>query len=274
MEIELRQGHRQDARRRLEQASTEEPNNLQVLELLGQITADNRDWKALEDIENRLKKIEGERRHPVARDSSPVRRLISQVVETDDPLLRDAERLTREIASVRPNWQRRWVLQGMLARRQDQPDEAIAAYQQAIRLGNRSIGLAEELIDLLNEQHRFTEADGEFERVRQAVARSSRLSSAAIPIYVRRGESDEALRLAEDWVRRQPADAANYVRLGRTLLLTTPENSPEYPKSVKNGLKPPTSTRSSWPPATSLSGSCSSASTRACRKTPRRPAPC
>jgi exosortase len=231
VEIELRQGHRQEARRRLEQASTEEPNNLQVLDLLGQIIADDRDWKALEDIENRLKKIEGD--DGTLWRELRVRRLISQIVETDDPLLPDAERLTREIASVRPNWQRRWVLQGMLARRQNQPDEAIAAYQQAIRLGNRSIGLAEELIDLLNEQHRFTEADGEFERVRQAVARSSRLSSAAIPIYVRRGESDEALRLAEDWVRRQPADASNYVRLGRTLLLTTPENSPEYPKSVK-----------------------------------------
>jgi tetratricopeptide (TPR) repeat protein len=124
-------------------------------------------------------------------------------------------------------------LQGLLARRQNQTDEAIGAYQQAIRLGNRSIGLSEELIDLLNDQHRFTEADREFERVRQAVARSSRLSSAAIPIYVRRGESEEALRLSEDWVRREPKDASNYVRLGRTLLLTTPESSPDYAANVK-----------------------------------------
>ena len=73
-------------------------------------------------------------------------------------------------------------------------DEAIADYQQAIRLGNHNIGLSEELIDLLVEQRRFTEADREFQRVRQAVARSSRLSTVAIPLYVRRGESDEALR--------------------------------------------------------------------------------
>jgi exosortase len=232
IEIDLRQGRRQEARRRLEETAAEEPANLQILEMLGQTIADDRDWKALEDVEARQKRVEGD-------DGSlwrelHVRRLLAQIVETDDAGFREAERMTREIAALRPNWQRRWVLQGLLARRMNQPDEAIAAYQQAIRLGNRSINLSEELIDLLNEQHRFTEADREFDRVRTAVAHSSRLSSAAIPIYVRRGESDEALRLAEDWVRRQPDDAASYVRLGRTLLLTTPESSSDYAKAVKH----------------------------------------
>jgi len=231
IEIDLRQGRRREARRRLEEALAEEPANLLLLDMLGQIIADDRDWNSLEDVENRLKKIEGD--DGTLWRELRVRRLVSQIVEADDPRFREAERLTREIAALRPSWQRRWVLQGLLARRQNQTDEAIAAYQQAIRLGNRSIGLSEELIDLLNDQHRFTEADREFERVRQAVARSSRLSSAAIPIYVRRGESEEALRLAEDWVRRQPDDAASYVRLGRTLLLTTPESSADYPKAVK-----------------------------------------
>jgi predicted Zn-dependent protease len=231
IEIDLRQGRRQEARRRLEETAAEEPAKLQILEMLGQTIADDRDWKALEDVEARLKRVEGD-------DGSlwrelHVRRLLAQIVETDDARFREAERMTREIAALRPNWQRRWVLQGLLARRMNQPDEAIAAYQQAIRLGNRSINLSEELIDLLNEQHRFTEADREFDRVRTAVAHSSRLSSAAIPIYVRRGESDEALRLAEDWVRRQPGDASSYVRLGRTLLLTTPEASSDYAKAVK-----------------------------------------
>lgn len=231
IEIDLRQGKRQDARRRLEEAAAEQPTNLQILESLGQNIADDRDWKALEDVESRLRKVEGD--DGTLWRELRVRRLLAQTLETDDARFREAERTTHEIAALRPNWQRRWVLQGILARRMNQPDEAIAAYQQAIRLGNRSIGLSEELIDLLNEQHRFTEADREFERVRQAVARSSRLSTAAIPIYVRRGESDEALRLAEDWVRRQPDDASNYIRLGRTLLLTTPETSADYAKAVK-----------------------------------------
>jgi exosortase len=235
IEIDLRQGHRKAARQRLEEASAREPSNLQVLDLLGQIMVDDRDWQALEEVEGRLQKIEGE--DGTLWRELHIRRLLSQIVDTDDPSFREAERLTREIAAMRPNWQRRWVLQGLLARRQNQADEAIAAYQQAIRLGNRSIGLSEELIDLLNEQRRFTEADREFERVRQVVARSSRLSTAAIPIYVRRGESDEALRLAEDWVRRQPDDASCFVRLGRTLLLTTTEGTPEYAKAVERAKK-------------------------------------
>ena len=160
------------------------------------------------------------------------RRLLTQSTELDDPLFREADRLVRELAALRPTWQRRYVLQGVLARRQNQLDEAIADYQQAIRLGNRNIGLSEELIDLLVEQRRFTEADREFQRVRQAVARSSRLSTVAIPLFVRRGESDEALRLAEDWVKREPRDATSFMRLGQTILLTTPEGSADYGKSV------------------------------------------
>jgi len=228
VELDLRQGKRGDARRRLEEAAAREPDNLQTLDTLAQLLADERDWKGLEDVERRLKKVEGE--DGTLWREYRARRLLFESAELDDPRFREADRLAREIGGLRPTWQRRYVLQGVLARRQNQFDEAIADYQQAIRLGNRSIGLSEELIDLLIEQRRFTEADREFQRVRQSVARSSRLSSVAIPIFVRRGESEEALRLAEDWVRRQPIDAASHVRLGRTLLLTTPESSAEYPK--------------------------------------------
>jgi exosortase len=230
VELDLRQGKRADARRRLEEQSAREPNNLQVLDTLAQIVADERDWKTLEEIEARLKKIEGDD-GTLWRDYR-ARRLLSQSTDLDDPLFREADRLIREMGTLRPTWQRRYVLQGVLARRQNQLDEAIADYQQAIRLGNHNIGLSEELIDLLVEQRRFTEADREFQRVRQAVARSSRLSTVAIPLFVRRGESDEALRLAEDWVKREPTDAISFMRLGQTILLTTPEGSADYGKSV------------------------------------------
>jgi exosortase len=230
VELDLRQGNRAEARRSLEESAAHDPNNLQALDSLAQILADDRDWKALEAVENSLKKIEGE--EGTLWRAYRARRLLVQSTELDDPQSHEAERLVREIANLRPSWQRRYVLQGTLARKQNQADEAIAAFQQAIRLGNRSIGLSEELIDLLVEQRRFTEADREFERVRQAVTRSSRLSTVAIPIYVRRGESEEALRLAEDWVKREPHDASSFMRLGQTILLTTPESSADYSKSV------------------------------------------
>ena len=230
VELDLRKGNRADARRRLEESAASDPDNLQTLDTLAQFLADDRDWKALEDIETRLKKIEGD--DGTLWRTYRARRLLVESNELDDPLFREAERLVHEIAGLRPTWQRRYVLQGVLARKKNQLDEAIASYQQAIRLGNHSIGLSEELIDLLVEQRRFTEADREFQRVRQAVARSSRLSTVAIPIFVRRGEPEEALRLAEDWVKREPQDAASSMRLGQTILLTTPEGSPDYSKSV------------------------------------------
>jgi exosortase len=230
VELDLRQGNRADARRRLEESVAREPDNLQILDTLAQVLADDGDGKALEAVENQLKKVEGD--DGTLWRAYRARRLLVAANELDDPQLHEAERLVREIAGLRPNWQRRYVLQGVLARKKNQLDEAIVAYQQAIRLGNHNIGLSEELIDLLVEQRRFTEADREFQRVRQAVARSSRLSTVAIPLFVRRGESEEALRLAEDWVKRQPQDAVSYMRLGQTILLTTPETSPDYAKSV------------------------------------------
>ena len=230
VELDLRQGNRADARRRLEESAARDSDNLKTLDTLAQILADDRDWKALEDVETRLKKIEGD--DGTLWRAYRARRLLVESNELDDPQFREAERLVREIAGLRPSWQRRYVLQGVLARKKNQLDEAIAAYQQAIRLGNHTIGLSEELIDLLVEQRRFTEADREFQRVRQVVARSSRLSTVAIPIFVRRGEPEEALRLAEDWIKRQPQDAASYMRLGQTILLTTPEGSADYARSV------------------------------------------
>ncbi len=60
VELDLRKGNRADARRRLEESAASDPDNLQTLDTLAQFLADDRDWKALEDIETRLKKIEGD----------------------------------------------------------------------------------------------------------------------------------------------------------------------------------------------------------------------
>src|SRR5581483_449795 len=101
-----------------------------------QVLADDRDWKALEETETRLKTIEGN--DGTLWRAFRARRLLVESSEVDDPRLHEAERLVREIANLRPSWQRRYVLQGVLARKQNQLDEAIAAYQQAIRLGNHN----------------------------------------------------------------------------------------------------------------------------------------
>ena len=98
IEIDLRQGRRQEARRRLEEAAAEAPADLQILETLGQTAADDRDWKAVEDIENRLKKAEGD--DGTLWRELRVRRQLAQIVESDDPRFREAERTTREIAAT------------------------------------------------------------------------------------------------------------------------------------------------------------------------------
>ena len=66
VEFDLRQGNRADARRRLEESAARDPNNLQILDSLAQILADDRDWKALEDVEKQLEENRRRRGDAVA----------------------------------------------------------------------------------------------------------------------------------------------------------------------------------------------------------------
>jgi len=222
-QLDLQAGRLDEGRQRLQELAEAHPTDVGLLELLARLALERRDWKGLEQIEQGLQRIEGND-GSVWRDFR-ARRLLAQAVDVEDDRFREAVRLVNEMDKLRPAWHRTAALRGQIARREGRPADATAAYEMAVQLGNRSISLAEELIDLLTEQRRFAEADRQLNRVRDSVSRSSRLSTVAIPIYVRRGETDEALRLAEDWVRRQPNDPASHMRLARTLLITAGEGT-------------------------------------------------
>lgn len=222
-QLKLQEGRRDEATALLKQLSEEQPGNVELLEMRARLALENRDWPGLESIERDLHRVEGES-GAVWRDFR-ARRLLALAADVQDDRFREAVRTVEQLDRARPAWHRTSALRGQIARREGRPAEAITAFENAVRLGNKSITVAEELIDLLTEQRRFAEADRQLNRVRDAIARSSRLSSVAIPIYVRRGESDEALRLAEDWVAREPEDPSSYLRLGRTLLMTSGEGT-------------------------------------------------
>ncbi|MGE3317205.1 MAG: exosortase, partial [Planctomycetaceae bacterium] len=206
-QLQLQSGKRDEARDLLQQLSKERPGDVELHEMRARLALEYRDWTALEAIEKELKHVEGEQ-GAVWRDFR-ARRLLALATDVEDEQFREAVRVVNELDRVRPAWHRTASLRGQIARREGRPAEAITAFENSIRLGNKGIVVAEELIDLLTEQRRFTEADRQLNRVRDAVNRSSRLSSVAIPIYVRRGESNEAMRLAEDWVAREPNDPSS-----------------------------------------------------------------
>ncbi len=231
-QLDLQSSRYDEGRKELQELTRLRPGDVGMLEMQARLALESLDWKSLEEIEKNLNRVEGE-------DGSNwryfrARRLLATAVDVEEARFREAIRLTDELDRVRPSWHRTAALRGQIARREGRGSDAVQAYELAVRLGNKSIALAEELIDLLTEQRRFSEADKQLERVRDAVARSSRLSSVAIPIYVRRGEADEALRLAEDWIKREPNDPASYLRLGRTLLITSGEGKTDANKETLN----------------------------------------
>ena len=60
---------------------------------------------------------------------------------------------------ARPAWPQAALLQAQLAERMGDQDQAIRAYQAAVNLGERGIGLLERPIRMLYDQRRFAEAE-------------------------------------------------------------------------------------------------------------------
>ena len=120
---------------------------------------------------------------------------------------------------MRPRWAKSKLLQGDIAKRLGEYDRAIVAYRRAWQLGDRSVLLADRLLDLLGRTGRWAEADLYITQVTSAVSLSSRLMDHALPMYVEKGRHATALRLARSWVQRRPLDADAHVRLARLLVI-------------------------------------------------------
>ena len=98
-------------------------------------------------------------------------------------------------------------------------------YQQAIRLGNRSLSTIEWLVSGLYRLGRFTEAGRYLAQMRDFVALSPTLTDAVIPAHFRNGNADQAVEIAKAAVRSRPNDPMAHVWLGQSLTLT--DQAPE-----------------------------------------------
>lgn len=229
--LELQLGRRAEARQRYEKLLAKYPNDLWSATRAARLACDDQDWPSAERLEGTLRKIEGA--SGTEWRACRVRRLTGQSTTIDDSRFREAKQLVSELMRLRPDWSDSHLLSARIARFERRLQEALLAYQQADRLGEKSLRVAEEMIELSLQLGRFAEAEQQVARVREYVEQSTRLTTLAIPIHLRKGEISEARQLAEEWVRRHPGDHAGYLRLGQTLLLTTPRGTPETESTLK-----------------------------------------
>lgn len=241
--LQLLLGNVEEAKQLLLAVHEREPANLTVISVLANMAWGAADWASLQEYENWLHEVEGEtgtlwRFHRA-------QRLLDIASSSEDLNFLEVQRLSQILRELRPRWSKTSLLQGDIALRTGQVDAAIASFQRAWNLGDRSASLADRLIELLTLQERFLEAESYVSQVSSALPLSSRLFERAIPYYMQAGGASggdpaKALELAEAWVVRQPNDPNAHLRLGRVLLMLSSsgdENQKKYLNRVQESFR-------------------------------------
>lgn len=133
--------------------------------------------------------------------------------------LNRAQQFLNNATAQRPDWAEALALSGSIYDRQKNVDAAIAAYDQAIKLGWRSAQEARRLIELLESKSRFSEADTVLRRLSQSSpALSSSMSRKASEISWRLDDLPRAVEKAEE-AARVSQDSNDYLWLSQVLLI-------------------------------------------------------
>lgn len=170
----------------------------------------------VEDWENELKSLEG----PDGTFWRQVRarRLLALAKTVADPNFSEAEKLQEEIRKLRPSWSAGQVLRAFILQRRGRFEEALDAYKEAIRLGDRRVAISERLVALLYQLNRFSEAEQYLADLKGAASGSALLSSLEISEATRQGQWEHALQAARRAVAVRPNDPQAHIWLGRMLL--------------------------------------------------------
>ncbi len=99
---------------------------------------------------------------------------------------------------------RRICSRGLVAKQRGATDQAIEAYNNAIRLGDRRIEVYEQLIELLYAERRFAEAEEYLGQLQEQVPLSESLSTLEISLATQAGHLDRALAAARRGARSAP----------------------------------------------------------------------
>jgi tetratricopeptide (TPR) repeat protein len=213
--LDVETGNRQQARRQLARLAKEHPDDLRFVQFLAELALEGRDAEQLEHSVRHLRRLEGVD-GTLWRFFEAQRLALLASGPRDDGLV-NAQALQEQIERIRPSWSAAYLLKGHLARQRNQIDEAIAAYQAAIEMGEDRLRVFEHLVDLLYGQHRFEEADQVLELLRGRNQLSPRLAELGIATSVRLDESQRAVALAQAQVRDKPRDAIARLWLAQAL---------------------------------------------------------
>ena len=218
VELNQRAGKMNQARDELLVLHKNYPDQLGIVRQLAILALVEGDDGDLERWDTELERIEGSE-GSLWRYFRARRLLLGGPMKTDDPRLIAAADLQRQIESQRPSWPSAQLLQGIIASRQGNHQQAIEALEKAVRLGEKGTQVLEQLIVLLYQTNRIADAQNYLLRLRKQVQSSERLLPLAVSVATRLDDSRGATELAQAAVKRRPQDAIARMWLGHTLAL-------------------------------------------------------
>ena len=217
LRVVLAAGDTQGGRELLLQMHAREPGNVSVLRRLAELDLRRRDLAAVEQWEKKLAQG-GALGEPLARYFRAWR-LYLTADRPGSPALHEALRELEQVMLQRPNWAEASSLAGMINQRLGRVDQAIAAYERAVDLGERRLVVFEQLVTLLDQARRGADVERYLARLETDLPHSQRLAELAVAHEIRRERPQEALAIARQRAAQKPDDPLAQLWLSRLLLL-------------------------------------------------------
>jgi tetratricopeptide (TPR) repeat protein len=216
-QVSLAEGKSDAAERELAQAHQEQPSNVGVIRLLANLALDAGNRAAAKRWEDKLRGLEGG--DGTSWQYARARRLLQEVRDTAAPAFQEVVSLQAGLQRQRPSWSAPYVLKGLIEELQRQEEQAIEAYQTALRLGEKRLFVYKRLVMLLYRQSRFAEADECMAQLGAPVLSSPSFSPLAISVAAALQDVPRAQTLAEQATKDRPTDPTAWVWYGQVLAL-------------------------------------------------------
>jgi cellulose synthase operon protein C len=162
-------------------------------------------------------------------------RLTAEARRGQADLLPEARRRLDQAASQRPGWTPLVLAKAEVAELQNRPEDAIAQYKEAMRLGERGERISRRLVELLYRQQRYREAQEEIAHLRHQGTEASHLEllEAELSLHNR-----DPLRAAQLALRGAPTGSKDYrdvLWLGQ-ILAANPDQANEAEAALRRAL--------------------------------------
>ena len=194
------------------------PSDVSVLCRLAELDQRDGNWKALSELEAKLAAA-GPLGQLWARYFRIIR-LYSSASGPSDSQLALAISEQSQLATLRPNWPESYALRGAIEQRLGHIEQAAAAYEQAVELGDKRYGVFEQLIGCLDQlPDQSAKVEKYLSRLEGYLPNSRRLTEIASRRELEAVQPMRAIEIARKTVEHRPDDLSARLWLGRLLLM-------------------------------------------------------